>query len=92
MEQLKLTKKELKIIGFKKCKSKGDEMNSPVIFYKIETINGYFYYNPKQDKYTWYHKTVIGDIANEVHLSITQIPVLISILSSFKVKLKIFIN
>jgi len=84
MNQLKLTKSELLEIGFKKCKSEGDEMNPAKTYFKLETINGYFYYNPKQDKSTWYHKTILGDVSNHVHLDITKKPELFVLLNCFK--------
>jgi len=58
-KQLKLTKKELEIIGFNEVfYEKTDETEKWSIF-KIETINGYFYYNPTEKIYTWYHKTIL---------------------------------
>jgi hypothetical protein len=91
MEQLKLTKEELKSIGFEKCISEADELNTETTYYKIKTMNGYFYYNPYEKVYTWYHKTIIGDFANDVHLDITQRPVLFSILQAFKANFEIVI-
>tara|TARA_R110000787_G_scaffold71230_1_gene158510 strand:+ start:274 stop:549 length:276 start_codon:yes stop_codon:yes gene_type:complete len=84
MKQLELTNDELVSIGFELCISKGDEMNTPREFFKIETLNSYFYYNPNQEIHKWYHKTIIGDNANNINLDITQRPVLFSILSAFK--------
>ena len=84
MRQLQLTKSELLEIGFKKCKSEGNEMNPAKTYFKLETINGYFYYNPKQDKYTWYHKTILGDVSNHVHLDITKKPELFVLLNCFR--------
>ena len=84
MNQLKLTKKELLEIGFKKCKSKGDKNNGVKTYFKIEILNGYFYYNPKEEIYTWYHKTIIGEIANDVHLDISKKPELFTLLACFR--------
>ena len=86
MEQLQLTEKELLEIGFTKEVSKSDEMNEAKVFFKIPTLNGYFYYNPNAKKYTWYHKTIIGGVANDINLNLTQRPVLFSLLSCFNVK------
>lgn len=86
MKQLNLTKKELKNIGFKEYKGKGDETNTARTYFKIETINGYFYYNPEEIEYKWYHKTIIGDIANSVHLDIRNTIELYVTLQCFKVK------
>lgn len=68
--QLKLTENELLEIGFEKCKSIADELNEEKILFKIPTINGYFYYNQDKSIYIWYHKTIIGDVSNNVHLNI----------------------
>lgn len=86
MKQLKLTEKELTDIGFEKCTSKADRMNPPKTYFKLKTINGYFYYNPMEDVYTWYHKTVLGNNSNSVHLDITFKPELFVLLKCFRVK------
>jgi len=86
MEQLQLTESELLEIGFKKNKSISDEMNEERVFFKIPTLNGYFYYNQNENKYTWYHKTIIGEVANDVHLDISKKPELFILLSCFNVK------
>ena len=86
MEQLELTKEELDNIGFKKFSSIPDAYNPERDVYKIETLNGYFYYNPSPliNKYKWYHKTIVGDTANDVHLDITSKAELFVILRAFK--------
>jgi hypothetical protein len=84
MIQLKLNNKELREIGFKKCKSKSDEMNAARTYFKIETINGYFYYNPKEIKCTWYHKVIVGDLSNHTQLNISKKQELFILLSCFK--------
>tara|TARA_R110000787_G_scaffold268455_1_gene374946 strand:- start:9 stop:290 length:282 start_codon:yes stop_codon:yes gene_type:complete len=86
MEQLELTKEELDNIGFKKFSSIPDADNPKRDVYKIETLNGYFYYNPSSllKTYKWYHKTIIGNTANDLHLDITKKPELFVILQSFK--------
>ena len=89
MNQLKLTDKELDGIGFKECKSEADKMNPAKTYFKIEILNGYFYYNPKEDLYTWYHKTIIGEVANDVHLDITKKPELFILLACFKAEFNI---
>ncbi len=83
MSQLKLSNKELLGIGFKECKSDADEMNTAKTYFKIKTINGYFYYNTTEQKYTWYHKTIIGEVANDVLLDITKKPELFVLLRCF---------
>ena len=88
-EQLKLTNTELDKIGFKECKSEADEMNPAKTYFKIETINGYFYYNPNESIYTWYHKTIIGDSHNDVHLDIQRRPELFVLLDCFKCDFKL---
>tara|TARA_R110000822_G_scaffold74863_1_gene179825 strand:- start:14597 stop:14872 length:276 start_codon:yes stop_codon:yes gene_type:complete len=84
MEQLDLKSNELDSIGFERMICKSDEMNPARDIFKINTINGYFYYNPSQDVYKWYHKTIIGETANDVHLDITKKAELFVILQSFK--------
>ena len=86
MKQLKLSNKELLEIGFKEYESQADEMNTVKIYFKIKTINGYFYYNPKENKYTWYHRTIIGNTSNDVHLNINKKPELLLLLSCFNVE------
>lgn len=86
MNQLKLTDKELIGIGFKECKSEADKMNEAKTYFKLETINGYFYYNPKQKRYTWYHKTIIGNLNNDIHLDISKRPELFVLLRCFNAK------
>ena len=89
MQQLKLSTKELKEIGFKECNVDADKMNLAKNYFKLETINGYFYYNPEQDKYAWYHKTIISDVSNDVHLDITNKPELFVLLRCFNTKFNI---
>jgi len=86
MSQLKLTNKELSEIGFEEIRSKGDKMNDAKTYFKIKTLNGYFYYNPKEEVYTWYHKTLIGEVANEIHLDLARKPELFVLLACFKAK------
>lgn len=89
MEQLELTTIELEKIGFKRTLCKNDPMNPARNIFKIDTLNGYFYYNPNYKGGGWYHKTIIGDASNDVCLDISQKPVLFSILQAFNVKFKI---
>ena len=91
MEQLKLTNKELESIKFKAYIIEGDEMNLDRECFKIETLNGYFYYNPHELVYTWYHKTVIGDVSNHVHLDITKKAELFVLLQCFRADFKLII-
>ena len=86
MKQLKLKNSELFKIGFKKIKTAGDELNPCRIIFKIETLNGYFYCNPEEDCYVWYHKTVIGDFSNDIHLDVTSKPELFVTLRCFRAK------
>ena len=85
MLQLQLQKEELLKIGFKECTTEADEMNSTITYFSIKTLNGCFYYNPNQPVYTWYHKTIIGEVSNGVNLDINNLPQLYSVLSAFKV-------
>lgn len=86
MNQLKLKNSELLKIGFEKYKTNSDELNPSRNCFKIETLNGYFYYNPDEKDYVWYHKTIIGDVSNYVHLDITERPELFVLLSCFRAK------
>lgn len=56
--------------------------------YIMETLNGYFYYNIKDTKYKWYHKTIISGNYNHVNLDITSLPQLYAVLSAFNCKFK----
>lgn len=85
MIQLKLTRKQLLRIGFTKKTYPADEMNSKQTTYEIETINGCFYYNITNDKYRWYHKTIIGNHSNHIHLNIKKLPELFMVLACFQV-------
>ena len=85
MEQLNLTPEELKKIGFNPLKIDGDEMNKPKTIYKIDFINGYIYCNPDEKVYKWYHKTILGDAANYIHLDITNRPILYTLLSCLNI-------
>jgi len=88
MNQLKLTNKELLEIGFEESQSKGDKMNEARTYFKIKTVNGYFYYNPKEGIYTWYHKTIIGNVSNDIQLDLTRKAELFVLLACFRVKFK----
>lgn len=91
MAQLKLIKEELIKIGFEECFSIADELNENKKYFKINTFNGYFYYNPKDGVYSWYHKTIIGNVSNDLHLNIINKPELFAVLSAFNVKFNIVI-
>lgn len=91
MTQLKLNKDELIKIGFEECFSIGDELNESKQYFKISTLNGYFYYNPEDDTYVWYHNTIIGNTSNHLHLNIINKPELFVVLSAFNVKFNIII-
>ena len=92
MAQLHLENIELEKIGFVKHISDKDDMNHEREYFKIDTINGCFYYNPKQDIYTWYHKTVVGNNANDVLLNITHRAELFTVLSCFNVDYNLILN
>ena len=83
LTQLRLTGQQLENIGFVKSVFK-DQAEQDRIIYKIETINGYFYYNPNEDIYKWYISTIIGSGANDIHLDITNIEELFTILTCFR--------
>lgn len=86
MEQLSLTKGRLNEIGFTKKTYPANDMNPERTTYEIETINGCFYYNETDKIYRWYHKTVIGEAANLVHLNIESLPELFMVLTCFRAK------
>lgn len=89
MKQLKLTEEQLLRIGFLESEyyteNTEGEKETKFIF-EINCLNGCFYYNPNEIVNTWYHKTVIGNIANYINLDIRIIPELYTVLSAFKVK------
>jgi hypothetical protein len=78
MKQLNLSENQLITIGFKKNKRT----------FEIEVINGCFYYNPNEEIYKWYHKTMIHNKSNHIHLDIKTIDDLYQVLTIFKVKFK----
>lgn len=84
MKQLKLTEQELKSIGFERCDIEADEISPARTYFKIKTMNGYFYYNYAHEEYNWYHKTIIGDTANYVHLDVNKKPELFVLLKCFR--------
>ena len=89
-KQLGLTEDELLKIGFEKKIYLGDGLNSDSVVYEIETINGCFCYNIEQQEfeydYVWYHKTIIGDGANYIHLDIQKLSHLFILLDCFRVE------
>lgn len=89
MKQLKLTEEQLLKIGFSESEyyteNTEGEKESKFVF-EIKCINVFFYYNPNENVNVWYHKTVIGDIANYINLDIRIVPELYAVLSAFKVK------
>lgn len=86
VSQLELTPNELLQIGFKKVIYNSDVLNPTKIVYEIPCVNGCFYFNQKEKKYTWYHKLVLGSITHYTHLHINGVPELYIVLSSFRVK------
>jgi len=92
MEQLKLSSKQLKEIGFKPLKIKGDDLNKDRVIYKINCLNGYIYCNQGETLYRWYHKTILGELSNNVHLDIVNLQSLYIFLSYFKIDYKLIIN
>jgi hypothetical protein len=67
--QLHLTALQLKSFGFMqtvvKTKSAISDEEDFRVYYKKETLNGFFYYNPLEVMSTWYHKTIIGEHSND---------------------------
>ena len=59
------------------------------VSYKIGTINGWFYYNPAEERYVWYHCTKIENGYNHVHLNIQTKDELKTCLKVFDAKMKI---
>jgi len=91
MKQLELTKNELLIIGFKeKTINESNLYDSTIskerIIFEIPCINGCFYYNKMETEYKWYHKTIIGNTANYIHLNIEKKEELFLLLLCFRVK------
>lgn len=93
MKQLKLSKENILAIGFKEKHHPASEHEFSVekTTYQIKTINGYFYFNPDQSTYVWYHKTIVGEMSNHINLDITDVPTLYSVLSAFRVKFNLII-
>lgn len=79
MNQLHQGKSNLLEMGFESRVCKGK------IFYISRTLNGYFYYNPREN--VWYHRTIIGaqsdHIFNDVILDITSKTELLILLKTF---------
>lgn len=92
MKQLKLSNNHLARIGFKEKHYLADEFNSEKTTFEIDTINGCFYYNLREDGYRWYHKTSLGDTFNHIHLNIESLSELFIVLSCFRVKYNFTIN
>lgn len=86
MKQLLLSKKELRQIGFKAKRYKGDELNAPSTVYEIPFINGVFYFNTTHSQYKWYQKVCIGDACNYINLYIPNKATLYNLLTIFNVK------
>lgn len=93
MKQLKLSKENIISIGFTERHHPASEHEFSVekTTYQIPTINGYFYFNPNEKKYVWYHKTIVGEMSNHINLDITNVPTLYIVLSAFKVKFNMII-
>ena len=86
--QLHLTGLQLKSFGFiqtvVKTKSIISDAEYFKVFYKKETLNGYFYYNPLEVLHTWYHNTIIADYSNDVNLDIRSEDDLVRLLNIWK--------
>jgi|GEM_PF-4746048 len=91
MKNLRIPTKQLLAIGFTKKVSKGDKLNKPRTYYEIPSMNGAFYYNPKEATHVWYHRTTVGEHSNHVNLSIPSAPVLFTVLQAFGVKFNLVI-
>jgi hypothetical protein len=87
MTQLNLTIEDLEAIGFVKHIYPADELNSEKTVFEIPCLNGCFYYNPGEIKYKWYHKTIIGEFSNHIHLAIYTKEELYTILACFNVRI-----
>ena len=83
MKQLHLTENKITGLGFKKYVIGG------LLSYRIDTINGWFYYNPAEERYVWYHCTQIEDGYNHIHLNIQTKDELKTCLKVFDAKTKI---
>lgn len=92
MEQLQLSIKELKKIGFtKEIIPATDEFNPEKAIYTIECLNGIFYCDPGQAVNRWYQRVDIGAGRNHINLDITMAPQLFTILRAFKVNHTFFV-
>ena len=78
---LEPTKKQLSRIGFKR-----ELIFSRVVYRLNGKCNDSIYYNYslESNRYKWYYKTNIGEVANSVHLSIDSFSELYAILNIFK--------
>ena len=85
-EQLKLENKQVQEIGFTKKVYPANGRNDERTTFEIGTTNGCFYYNVSDEKYRWYHKTIISEGFNHVHLNIEKLPELFMVLACFKAK------
>ena len=78
--QLHLSPDELNKLGFIESKNSSDTR----LFFKKDSLNGYFYYNPLESKYVWYHKIIIDDNANDTLLDIRSLKDLQRLLRIFR--------
>jgi hypothetical protein len=90
--QLKVSKKTLEKIGFKKVAHPKSGLNSKKTTYEIDCINGVFYYNVNEHNYRWYQKITVGGSSNYINLNINTYMELFLILSAFNVKYKLAID
>lgn len=95
MEQLQLTHKQFKFIGFsrenmKKKDFRGKDKNE--IVYSVPVINGCIYCNYSEPVNKWYLKVEIGEVANYMLLDITNLSQLQLILSTFRVEYNLLIE
>lgn len=81
MEQLSLTNKQLKAIGF--------VYNRNLKRFTIPVVNGFFYYNPKEKTNKWYLMVTVNWCSDHILLDITSGPHLYSLLQMFRVKFTI---
>lgn len=93
MKQLILTPKQLLSIGFTKKVYPAVKQTEETPFgrkrqivYQIPCVNGYFYFNFKEEIHVWYQVIKIEDGANFICLNIVSKPELFTILSAFNVK------
>ena len=72
---------ELKALGFVR-----DTSSESKLTYKLKGINSDLIYNPEEPQYVWYHRTVLGEASNYLHLDIQDVGELGVLLKILKLK------